>query len=60
MAGTPEEQERARREQEELDSFRRREEWSRLHYGVPQEEADERTRRAREQADEPPPEGETA
>jgi hypothetical protein len=47
---TPDE-ERERREAEELESFERRSEWWRLHYGAPAEEADERTRRAVEEAE---------
>jgi hypothetical protein len=39
-------EERKRREAEELESFERRAEWWRLHYGVPAQEADERTREA--------------
>jgi hypothetical protein len=50
---TPEE-ERDRREAEELESFERRAEWSRLHYGTPIEDADERTRKAVEQAEKLP------
>ena len=42
--------ERERREAEELESFSRRAEWMREHYGVSTEEADERVRRAAEEA----------
>jgi hypothetical protein len=56
VASDAEEEERKRREAEELESFKRRSEWSRLHYGVSPDEADERTRAAREQATAPPPE----
>jgi hypothetical protein len=49
------EQKRKRREAEELDSFKRRAEWSRLHYGVPADEADQRTQEALEQAERMPP-----
>jgi hypothetical protein len=45
-------QERERREAEELESFGRRADWLREHYGVPPEEADERTQKAIEQAEE--------
>lgn len=44
-------EERVRREAEELESFERRAEWWRLHYGVPPERADELTREAVEQAE---------
>lgn len=53
-AGTTPEEERDRREAEELESFERRAEWWRLHYGAPVEDADQRTRKAVEQAEQLP------
>ena len=46
--------EREEREAEELESFEKRAEWMRTHYGVPPEEADERVRQAAEQAERMP------
>jgi hypothetical protein len=48
------EEERARREAEELESFERRAEWWKLHYGVPPERADELQREAVEHAERMP------
>jgi hypothetical protein len=51
MPRKSDEDERAQREAEELESFERRAEWWELHYGVPPEEADERTRKAVEETE---------
>jgi hypothetical protein len=50
--------ERERREAEELESFGRRAEWWQRHYGMPAEEADERMRKAAEDASRMPDEDE--
>jgi hypothetical protein len=50
--------EREQREAEELESFGRRAEWWRRHYGAPAEEADERVRKAAEDASRMPDEDE--
>jgi hypothetical protein len=55
---TPDE-ERKRREAEEIESFERRAEWSRLHYGTPPADADDRSRKAVEQAEAMPDEDAT-
>ncbi len=58
VPSTPDD-ERKRREAEEIESFERRAEWSRLHYGTPPADADERSRKAVEHAEAMPDEDAT-